>query len=102
MRPISSIVAIAALAGAVAGCAQESYYAPYGSSQAAYYPAQTTAYYPARTYYSAPAPVYYSAPAPAYYNPDPPNYQKSNVYSSRWDYYRNYKGIHNGPERTGP
>jgi hypothetical protein len=23
------------------------------------------------------------------------------VYSSRWDYYRNYKGIHDGPERTG-
>ena len=32
---------------------------------------------------------------------DQPSFQKSNVYSSRWDYYRNYKGIHDGPERTG-
>lgn len=98
MRSVSFIVAIAALGGAVAGCAQETYYQRSGYSQAAYYPAPTTAYYrgyPAAT-------TYYSAPAPAYYTYDPPNYQKSNVYSSQWDYYRNYKGIHNGPERTGP
>ena len=36
-----------------------------------------------------------------YYTYDQPSFQKSNVYSSRWDYYRNYQGIHDGPERTG-
>ena len=100
MRSISSIIAIAALAGAVAGCAQETYYPRYGYSQATYYPTTTTTYYQsypaATTYYSAPATAYVSTPAY-----EPPNFQKSNVYSSQWDYYRNYKGIHGGPERTG-
>ena len=27
---------------------------------------------------------------------------QSNVYSSKWDYYRNYEGIHDGPQCTGP
>jgi hypothetical protein len=95
MKSVSSIVAITALAGAVAGCAQEysSTYPRYGYSQAAYFPATAT-------YYSYPAPAYYSAPA--YYTAPPPSYTKSNVYSSKWDYYRNYQGIHDGPERTGP
>ena len=95
MKSVSSIVAITALAGAVAGCAQEysTTYPRYGYSQAAYYPATPT-------YYSYPAPAYYSAPT--YYSAPPPSYTKSNVYSSKWDYYRNYQGIHDGPERTGP
>jgi hypothetical protein len=100
MKSVSSIVAITALAGAVAGCAQEyGTYPRYGYSQAAYYPATGTYYsYPAPAYYNAPA--YYSAPT--YYSAPPPSYTKSNVYSSKWDYYRNYHGIHDGPERTGP
>ena len=110
MRSVSSIIALAALAGAVAGCAQETYYPRYGYSQATYYPARTTTYYqsyPATAYYSAPATTYYSAPAttyvttPTYYTAEAPNFQKSNVYSSYSDYLRNYKGIHGGPERTG-
>ena len=95
MTRLSSIAAIATAAVGVAACSvNDGYYAP--RSQAAYYPARTT-------YYSTPAqPAYVSYPAGTYYNYDPPSYQKSNVYSSRWDYYRNYKGIHDGPERTGP
>ena len=38
MGSISSIIALAALAGLVAGCAQEAYYPRYGYSQATYYP----------------------------------------------------------------
>lgn len=91
MTPIRSLVVLLAATGAVAGCtAYDSYYVP---QQAAYYPARPV-------YYSQPA--YVSYPATGYYAYDPPNYQKSNVYSSRWDYYRNYQGIHGGPERTGP
>jgi hypothetical protein len=96
MNAIRSTVALATLAVGVAACSvNDGYYAP--RSQATYYPARTT------TYYSYPATTtYYSYPAATYYTYDPPSYQKSNVYSSRWDYYRNYQGIHNGPERTGP
>ena len=93
MKPIRSTVILATLAVGVAACSvNDGYYAP--RSQASY-PA-TTAYYgtPAGT-------TVYTTQAPVYYNVDPPNFQKSNVYSSRWDYYRNYQGIHNGPERTG-
>jgi hypothetical protein len=95
MKPIRTIIALATLASGVAACSvNDGYYAP--RSQATYYPATTA-------YYSTPAgTTVYTTQAPAYYNVDPPNYQKSNVYSSRWDYYRNYQGIHNGPERTGP
>jgi hypothetical protein len=82
MKTISSFIVLAIAAAAVAGC---STYDSYYGSQAAYYPAGTT----------------YSS-TPTYYAYDPPNYQRSNVYSSRWDYYRNYQGIHGGPERTGP
>ena len=97
MKPVRTLLVLAVAATAVVGCtAYDSYYVP--QSQAAYYPAPTV-------YYSTPAystPAYVSYPATAYYAYDPPNYQKSNVYSSRWDYYRNYQGIHGGPERTGP
>jgi hypothetical protein len=92
MRPLRSLAILAAAAAALAGCsAYDGYYAP--NAQATYSPARTA-------YYGTPAPVVaYPAPAYAY---DPPNYQRSNVYASRWDYYRNYQGIHGGPERTGP
>lgn len=95
MKAIGSTVALAVLAVGVTACSvSDGYYAP--RSQATYYPARTTVY-------TAPAATtYYSYPAATYYTYDAPSYQKSNVYSSRWDYYRNYKGIHDGPERTGP
>lgn len=95
MKAIRTIVGLATLAAGVAACSvSDGYYAP--RSQATYYPARTT------TYYSTPATTtYVSYPATTYYQYDPPNVQKSNVYSSRWDYYRNYQGIHDGPERTG-
>ncbi len=95
MNAIRSTVALATLAAGVAACSvNDGYYAP--RSQATYYPARTTVY-------STPAVTYYSTyPSATYYSYDQPSYQKSNVYSSRWDYYRNYQGIHDGPERTGP
>lgn len=104
MKAIGSAVALAMLAVGVTACSvSDGYYAP--RSQATYYPARTTVYstpvYSAPVY-SAPVATYYSYPAATYYAYDAPSYQKSNVYSSRWDYYRNYKGIHDGPERTGP
>lgn len=98
MKAIGSTVALAMLAvGATACSVSDGYYAP--RSQATYYPARTTVY--STPVYSAPVATYYSYPA-TYYSYDAPSYQKSNVYASRWDYYRNYQGIHNGPERTGP
>lgn len=91
LRNALPIIAI----GLVAGCsASNGYYAPNG--QTAYSPARTTAYAtPGGT-------TVVSTPATAVTTVDPPSYQKSNVYSSRADYERNYQGIHNGPERTGP
>ena len=69
MRPLSSIIALAALAGTVAGCAVEtSSYPRYGYSQATYYPSG-----------------YYSYPTSYGY--------RSSAYE-----YRNYNGIHPGPE----
>jgi hypothetical protein len=95
MNAIRSTVALATLAVGVAACSvNDGYYAP--RSQATYYPARTA-------YYSTPVATYSTTTYPAtYYSYDQPSYQKSNVYSSRADYYRNYQGIHNGPERTGP
>ena len=102
MKPICSIVILGALAASVAACSVQ---------ERTYYPRQQYAYAPATTtYYSTPgatvvattpAPAYYSTPAPAYYSYDQQSFTKSNVYSSQADYYRNYKGIHDGPERTG-
>lgn len=94
MRTISSIIAVATLGAAVAGCASDSAYYP--RSQATTYPATTT------TYYTPQGTTYTTRPATTYVTYDAPSYQKSNVYSSRADYYRNYQGIHDGPERTGP
>ena len=98
MKPVLTTIALATLAAGVAACSvSDGYYAP--RQQATYYPA-----YPARTtVYSTPyTTTYYSQPATTYYSYDQPSYQKSNVYGSKWDYYRNYQGIHDGPERTGP
>ena len=94
MKSIRSIATLATLALGVTACSvNDGYYAP--RPQATYYPATSTT-----TYYGTPATTtYYGAPVTTY---DAPSYQKSNVYSSRADYYRNYQGIHDGPERTGP
>jgi hypothetical protein len=90
MKSVSSIVILAALAASVAACSVQ---------ERTYYPRQQYAYAPATTaYYSAPgATVVATTPAPAYYSYDQPNFQKSNVYSSRWDYYRNYKVVPSAP-----
>jgi hypothetical protein len=94
MKPIFSILALGIGAASVVGCAaSDGYYAP--RSQAAYAPARST------TYVTPTATTTVTYPATTYYQQDPPSFQKSNVYSSRWDYYRNYQGIHDGPERTG-
>src|SRR3981189_2574248 len=54
MRATSSIVALAALAGMVAGCAQETYYPRYGYSQAYYQPSGYSYYQPSGySYYQA-------------------------------------------------
>jgi hypothetical protein len=90
MKPVTSILALAGLAASVAACSVQ---------ERTYYPRQASA--PATTaYYSTPGgtAVVATTTAPGY---DQPNFQKSNVYSSRSDYYRNYQGIHGGPERTG-
>ena len=82
MKAFSCIVAATVLAGSVAGCADPYYaysYPRYGYSQAYYTPTYT--YYPSSYYYSTP-----------YY------YPSSYAYRGSWDYYRNYKGIHAGPE----
>jgi hypothetical protein len=94
MKPITSIIALAGLAASVAACSVQ---------ERTYYPRQQYAYAPATTtYYSAPgATVVAATPAPVYYSYDQPSFQKANVYSSQGDYYRNYQGIHGGPERTG-
>ena len=94
LKAIRSIAILATLAGGVAACSvSDGSYAP--RAQAAAYPATTT-------YYATPAgTAVTTTPAATYYTYDAPNLQKSNVYSSRGDYYRNYQGIHDGPERTG-
>lgn len=84
-----------AVLGLVGACSSGGgYYAP--NSQARYTPARTT------TYATPTGTTVVSTPATTAYTVDPPSYQKSNIYSSRADYERNYQGIHNGPERTGP
>ena len=77
MRHVSCIVAVAALAGALGGCAS-----PYGYSQ---------------SYYQQPGYGYYQQPSYGYYQQ--PSYSQSGYAyrSSAWD--RNYRGIHPGPER---
>ena len=85
MRHVTHIVAAAALAVALAGCADP--YPRYGTSQYGYAPSGY-GYAPAG-YSNAPA-GYATTPA------------SSSSYNSRADYYRNYNGIHAAPELTNP
>jgi hypothetical protein len=84
MRSVLGIVAAAALAASVAACASDPYYARSNYNHG---------YYASDGYY------YYRAPAPTYrtttYSYSSP---QQNGYSSYWDYQRNYRGIHPGPE----
>jgi hypothetical protein len=97
MKSVICIVAAAALTGALGGCAADPYYPGYGYSQAAYYPSG----YGYRTYNSYPSYSYpsYGYSYPSYGYSYPSSYYG---YNSTWDYYRNYNGIHPGPERTTP
>jgi hypothetical protein len=72
MKTVNFIVALAAIAGTLAACAQETSYPRYSYSQATCYPA---GYYPSGYSY----PTSYGYRATAYE-------------------YRNYNGIHPGPE----
>ena len=91
MRQVSHVIVAVALAVTVAGCG-EPYYPRYGSSQS----------------YNAPSGYNYSQPynSPSGYNYYPTRYgynaPATYDYSSRSDYYRNYNGVHPGPERTFP
>jgi hypothetical protein len=82
MRSAISIVALTALAGTVAACAQETTYPypRYGYSQATYYPSA------------------YSYPTGYGYYQSAPSYPQSYGYRSSAYEYRNYNGIHPGPE----
>jgi hypothetical protein len=92
MRATSSIVALAALVGTVAGCAQETYYPRYGYSQAYYQPSGYSYYQPSGYSYYQPSGYYY-----------PSGYAyRSATYDTRSDYYRNYNGIHPPSERIFP
>jgi hypothetical protein len=87
MKFVVYVIAATALAGAVGGCA-DPYYPRYGYSQGYYYPS-TYRYYQQPAYaYTYPAYTYQTAYA------YPPSYG----YRSTGDYYRNYNGIHPGPE----
>ncbi len=100
MSHVRSIIAAAVLVGAVAGCASQDPYYPrsqayrsdtYNSNGYAYVSeSAANGYYQNGNYYP---------PATAYPNPNPYS-TSNNYYSSRADYYRNYQGIHGGPERN--
>jgi len=79
MRQVGFVVAAIVLAGTVGGCAD-----PYYGYHRSY--AYTSDYY---------APNYYSR---GYYAPPPAYYGRPAYYGSRWDYYRNYNGIHSNAE----
>ena len=82
MTYVTYIVAIATLAGAVAGCA-DPYYPRSGYSQ---------------TYYS---PSGYSYPANYSSYPSGSGYYPTRYgYGSTGDYYRNYSGTRSGPQVT--
>lgn len=87
MRQVGILLAAVVLAGTVGACADPHYgyrTRTYAYSSDYYYPN----YYSSRPVYYSSAPVYYSAP-PAYYG---------SPYSGRYDYYRNYNGIHSTNE----
>lgn len=99
MRQVGILLAAVVLAGSVGACA-DPYYGyrnrTYAYTSDAYYPN----YYSSRpVYYStAPAPVYYSSPSPYYSYSSPSPYYSRPYYGSRYDYYRNYNGIHSTNE----
>lgn len=80
MRYISCIITVATLAGAIAGCS-DPYYARSGYSEGYAYPSS----YPAN---------YNSYPARSGYYPTPYGY------GTTGSNYRNYNGIHSGPQVT--
>ena len=83
MRSVLGMIAATAPAASVAACASDPYYARSNYNHG---------YYASDGYY------YQRSPAPyqqTYYNY---TYPQRNGYSSYWDYQRNYKGIHPGPE----
>ena len=91
MRYAKSIVASAALAVAVAGCASDPYYA---RSNYNYGYAPSYAYSPGYVY--AP-PRYYRTTTYNYTYPTE-QYPQRRSYDGYWDYQRNYRGIHSSPE----
>jgi hypothetical protein len=94
MRSVTGIVAAAALAAFVAGCASDPYYA-----RSSYYTSPSYAYSPGYA-----SPVYYSTPPRTYrtttYGYTYPTQQSPSArsYDGYWDYQRNYRGIHASPE----
>lgn len=84
MRPVIGIVAAVALSASVAACASD----PYARSTYNYGYAPAYAY-SAPGYYRSPA---YQTTTYSYASP------QRHGYSSYWDYQRNYRGIHPGPE----
>lgn len=91
MRSISGIVAVAAVAAAVTGCASDPYYARSNAYQSPSYASSPGYAYP---------PGYTSAP-PGYYQPTTYGYAypaqqapAARNYDSYWDYQRNYRGAY--------
>ena len=90
MRVLTCIAAAAVLASTLAACADPYYYSrpSYGYAYQTYSaPGMTVTYTTGPSYaYSYPSGYAYSYPSSSY------------GYSGQWDYYRNYRGIHPGPE----
>jgi len=86
MRVLHCIAAVAVLGGTLTACADPYYYNRYGYNQGYAYP----------SYYSRPGVTvaYSTGPSYAYAYPSY-GYGYS---SGGYDYYRNYRGIHPGPE----
>ena len=85
MRPVSGMVAVAALAATVSACASEPYYA-----RSSYYQSPSYAYSPGYVY--AP-PGYY--PTTTYSYPyQTQQYSRRQTYDGYWDYQRNYRGAY--------
>jgi hypothetical protein len=85
MRALTCVAAVAVLAGTLAACADPYYYSRYPSYGYAYQS------------YSSPGMTvtYTTGPSYAYSYPSGYSYGYN---SAGWDYYRNYHGIHPGPE----
>jgi hypothetical protein len=88
MKTLRCLATVAVLASTLAACASPYYYNRAGYYQAYGYPTTTT-------YYNSPGVTvaYTTGPSYAYAYPSYTTYN-----SGGWDYYRNYRGIHPGPE----